>query len=170
MTTCRQHVVDDDDAGNAVANDDGDATAKDSANDCSVNGEGDAAGKDDNDADADRTGERPASNFIAAGEPADAGAQQPGMTGQVKEEILTRWGELGLRVRDGHVHFDPILLDEAEFANAAALTFTFAQVPYTYRRGLVTRLRILTAHGWADCPQRRFDPHGVQAVEAEIGL
>ena len=31
--------------------------------------------------------------------PGHGGAQQPGMTGQVKEEILTRWGELGLRVR-----------------------------------------------------------------------
>jgi hypothetical protein len=29
--------------------------------------------------------------------PAHAGAQQPGMTGQVKEEVLTRAGELGLR-------------------------------------------------------------------------
>ena len=27
--------------------------------------------------------------------PAHAGAQQPGMTGQVKEELLTRWAELG---------------------------------------------------------------------------
>jgi hypothetical protein len=46
--------------------------------------------------------------------PGEGGAQQPGMTGQVKEEILTRWGELGLRVKRGRVHFDPILLDEAE--------------------------------------------------------
>ncbi len=35
--------------------------------------------------------------------PGEGGAQQPGMTGQVKEEILTRWGELGLRVRHGKV-------------------------------------------------------------------
>ena len=27
-----------------------------------------------------------------------AGAKQPGMTGQVKEEVLTRFGELGVRV------------------------------------------------------------------------
>jgi hypothetical protein len=31
--------------------------------------------------------------------PGEGGAQQPGMTGQVKEEILTRWGELGLRCK-----------------------------------------------------------------------
>ena len=50
--------------------------------------------------------------------PGEGGAQQPGMTGQVKEEILTRWGELGLRVRDGRVHFDPVLLDAAELPEA----------------------------------------------------
>jgi hypothetical protein len=33
--------------------------------------------------------------------PAHAGAQQPGMTGQVKEEVLTRLGELGFVLADG---------------------------------------------------------------------
>ncbi|MEZ4646669.1 MAG: hypothetical protein R3E31_28750 [Chloroflexota bacterium] len=42
--------------------------------------------------------------------PAGRGAQQPGMTGQVKEEILTRWGELGVFVQDGVLHFAPTLL------------------------------------------------------------
>ena len=35
--------------------------------------------------------------------PRHAGAQQPGMTGQVKEEILTRRGELGIRIREGRI-------------------------------------------------------------------
>ena len=47
--------------------------------------------------------------------PKHAGAQQPGMTGQVKEEILTRFGELGLRVSDGTVRFEPSLLRPSEF-------------------------------------------------------
>jgi hypothetical protein len=97
--------------------------------------------------------------------PGEGGAQQPGMTGQVKEEILTRWGELGLRVRHGRVHFDPVLLDAAELPVA----FTWAQVPYRYQRGVATRLRVLTAAGWQECPDRSFDPLGVQAVEAELG-
>jgi len=100
--------------------------------------------------------------------PGEGGAQQPGMTGQVKEEILTRWGELGLRVRDGRVRFDPVLLDEAEIPGDGALTFTWARVPYAYRRGPQTCLRILTEQGWRDCPDRSFDPKGVQAVEAEV--
>ena len=42
--------------------------------------------------------------------PAHAGAQQPGMTGQVKEEVLTRFAELGLRVVDGRAMLQPGLL------------------------------------------------------------
>ena len=100
--------------------------------------------------------------------PGEGGAQQPGMTGQVKEEILTRWGELGLRVMQGRIRFDPVLLDEAELPEGGALTFTWARVPYTYRGGPATRLRVLTQEGWADCPDRSFDPCGVTAVEAEV--
>ncbi len=46
--------------------------------------------------------------------PAHAGAQQPGMTGQVKEELLTRSLEVGLRVDDGRIVFDPVLLRPVE--------------------------------------------------------
>ena len=100
--------------------------------------------------------------------PGEGGAQQPGMTGQVKEEILTRWGELGLRVQQGRIRFDPVLLDEAELPEGGELTFTWARVPYTYRRGPATRLRVLTREGWVDCPDRSFDPSGARAVEAEV--
>jgi hypothetical protein len=47
--------------------------------------------------------------------PAHAGAQQPGMTGQVKEELLTRWAELGLTVSQGSIRFSPMLLSNREF-------------------------------------------------------
>ena len=47
--------------------------------------------------------------------PKHSGAQQPGMTGQVKEEVLTRFGELGIQVHDGIIHFSPILLRKQEF-------------------------------------------------------
>jgi hypothetical protein len=90
------------------------------------------------------------------------------MTGQVKEEILTRWGELGLRMRGGRVHFDPVLLDAAELPEDGALSFTWARVPYNYRRGAATTLRVLSTQGWIDCPDRSFDPTGVSAVEATL--
>ena len=86
--------------------------------------------------------------------PLDGGAKQPGMTGQVKEEILTRLGELGVRVEGGAIRFQPDLLcpseflaDPAEFRyydvegreqklslSPDSLAFTYCQVPVEYRR------------------------------------
>jgi hypothetical protein len=102
--------------------------------------------------------------------PGEGGAQQPGMTGQVKEEILTRWGELGLRVRGGRARFDPVLLDAAELPVGGALTFTWARVPCTWRRGDKTRLRVRTQDGWQDCPDHSFTLAGVLEVEADVCL
>ena len=84
--------------------------------------------------------------------PPDGGARQPGMTGQVKEEILTRLGELGVRVDGGVVRFAPTLLQSEEFVTtdcvfdfldvagepdhlalpAGSLAFTYCQVPVRY--------------------------------------
>ncbi|MDE0160844.1 MAG: hypothetical protein OXL98_03830 [Acidimicrobiaceae bacterium] len=80
--------------------------------------------------------------------PGHTGAQQPGMTGAVKEGILLRWGELGLQVEDGCLRFAPVLLDPAEFLAAARpwpplgqggrleegmLGFTYCGAPVVYR-------------------------------------
>jgi hypothetical protein len=50
--------------------------------------------------------------------PAHAGAQQPGMTGQVKEEVLARPGELGLVVDDGRLRVERPLLPSVELVGA----------------------------------------------------
>lgn len=47
--------------------------------------------------------------------PFNKGAQQPGMTGQVKEDILSRFGELGFVVKDGKLNFQPQILRKNEF-------------------------------------------------------
>jgi hypothetical protein len=47
--------------------------------------------------------------------PFGKGAQQPGMTGQVKEDILCRMGELGIIIKNGRIHFQPKLLQKKEF-------------------------------------------------------
>jgi hypothetical protein len=85
--------------------------------------------------------------------PGHMGAQQPGMTGQVKEEIVARFGELGLRIQGGVLRFDPCLLRAQEFTSepetfrflgvdnewielalpAQSLAFTWCQVPVIYR-------------------------------------
>jgi len=87
--------------------------------------------------------------------PPSGGAKQPGMTGQVKEEILTRRGEFGIRVQDGAMRFAPTLLQASEFLHEpqefsyydcegkvctlslhpGSLAFTICQVPVVYRRG-----------------------------------
>jgi len=46
--------------------------------------------------------------------PENAGAKQPGMTGQVKEDILARFAELGAHIDAGCVNFRFDLFDNAE--------------------------------------------------------
>ncbi len=87
--------------------------------------------------------------------PAGKGAQQPGMTGQVKEDILSRFGELGVFVERGKLTFKPYLLRKEEFLKEPSLfgyikldgneenltlekntlAFTYCQVPIVYRLG-----------------------------------
>ncbi|MFZ1786536.1 MAG: hypothetical protein WAU23_15120 [Ferruginibacter sp.] len=50
--------------------------------------------------------------------PGNGGAKQPGMTGQVKEDIISRFGELGIDVEDGQISFNPGLLRRSEFLTA----------------------------------------------------
>ena len=52
--------------------------------------------------------------------PADQGAKQPGMTGQVKEEILTRLREMGIFVENGLIVFNPILIRRKELITQAS--------------------------------------------------
>ena len=63
-----------------------------------------------------------------------------------------------------------MLLDASELPAGGELAFTFAHVPYTYRRGGATRLRVQRDGVWQDCPEGRFSPQGVQAVAAEVSF
>jgi len=94
--------------------------------------------------------------------PPNKGAQQPGMTGQVKEEILTRLGELGVRIGDGIIRFKPTFLRRKEFLEkedtyryfdmagrsqsialpADSLAFTYCQVPIIYRLSDAGEVRV----------------------------
>lgn len=85
--------------------------------------------------------------------PSHKGAQQPGMTGQVKEDILTRKGELGVKVHEGKLMFQPSLLNKNQFLQQdekvnfitlenkplsitlekGSLAFTICQVPIIYK-------------------------------------
>jgi hypothetical protein len=56
--------------------------------------------------------------------PSFIGAQQPGMTGQVKEDLIARFGELGVRVQEGRLGFRPDLLLRSELLSQAR-SFTY---------------------------------------------
>ncbi len=64
--------------------------------------------------------------------PSMQGAKQPGMTGQVKEEVLTRWGELGVSIEDGCACFNPIMLNSNEFIDGKYLSFYWCGTKITY--------------------------------------
>ncbi|MBC6366210.1 hypothetical protein [Algoriphagus sp. AK58] len=99
--------------------------------------------------------------------PAHKGAQQPGMTGQVKEDIICRFGELGVAIENGQLSFNPFMLKESEFLNEGqvfewiditgtsiktpvgenSLCFTFCQVPVVYELGSKKRLEAILEGG-----------------------
>ena len=99
--------------------------------------------------------------------PGFAGAKQPGMTGQVKEEVITRLMELGLSVSGGAICFRPFILRKSEFLSssdslsyfdiagdqrsvdlqAGQLGFTYCQVPVVYGLAEETSIVISFADG-----------------------
>jgi hypothetical protein len=99
--------------------------------------------------------------------PIRGGARQPGMTGQVKEEILTRMGELGVFIRDNTLCFVPILLRSDELLDEASefsyfdtegthntlslppgsLAFTICQTPVIYVGGESAKIELMLKGG-----------------------
>ncbi len=84
--------------------------------------------------------------------PSNAGVKQPGLTGQVKEDFISRMGEMGIMVKDGEIVFETSLLNSEEILNKEKsfsyysvageykhiqlfdnqVGFTFCQVPVIY--------------------------------------
>ncbi len=99
--------------------------------------------------------------------PFKKGAQQPGMTGQVKEDILSRIGELGVKMKAGKLVFEPGLLHKNEFLQKdthasfilvngdtkilmlekESLAFTICQVPVIYKMAATDQIEVLYTDG-----------------------
>jgi len=99
--------------------------------------------------------------------PAGKGAQQPGMTGQVKEDILSRIGELGVFIKKGTLNFNPCLLRKTAFLSSSAsfnyvdldgssksievlkdsLAFTYCQVPVIYSITKTNSIEVMNVDG-----------------------
>jgi hypothetical protein len=94
--------------------------------------------------------------------PKYGGAKQPGMTGQVKEDIINRWAVLGVRVNEGVISFEPYILKKEEFLlenrsffyfdlakekkeiplSPGSMAFTYCQVPIVYTLADEQRIHI----------------------------
>lgn len=99
--------------------------------------------------------------------PGFAGAQQPGMTGQVKEDLISRLGEMGVAVEDGRLCFHRFLVRRSEFLKKATpfrfydldgqlrridldsgtMAFTTCQVPVVAHGSGPRRIEITRADG-----------------------
>jgi len=99
--------------------------------------------------------------------PFHRGAQQPGMTGQVKEDIINRWAELGVQVDNGCISFKPEFLNPEEFMKKSAvyeyynvkgekveielqkdqLAFTYCQIPVVYTKSSVEGIELINVDG-----------------------
>jgi hypothetical protein len=115
--------------------------------------------------------------------PAGKGAQQPGMTGQVKEDILSRFGELGVFMKEGLLVFNPCMLRKDEFLDEAQtfnyinvngdesvlkveknqLVFTYCQVPVVYAISNEYKTNVL----FNDGSQQTFDQMGLDKETSE---
>jgi hypothetical protein len=99
--------------------------------------------------------------------PGTAGAQQPGMTGQVKEDFLCRMRELGIHIDSGNLVIKPDLLNKQELLDQECMFeyfdtagerqeiilksgqfgFTFCQVPFIYTASAEDRTIITYCDG-----------------------
>jgi hypothetical protein len=121
--------------------------------------------------------------------PANKGAQQPGMTGQVKEDIISRFGELGVLVKDGKLCFDPSMLRKSEFlikkqlfqyvdihgksielpVEEKSLCFTYCQVPVVYKLSNRSALEIVSNTGVSTSENLDLDTTQSQKVFGRTG-
>lgn len=131
--------------------------------------------------------------------PGFAGAKQPGMTGQVKEEVITRLMELGVIVTAGCINFKPFILRKSELLSqpdtlvyfavdgkseslpleVGQLGFTYCQVPVIYHLAKQPSIKLSFANGTtteiagdqinAELSTQIFDKQGT-VVKIEVGL
>lgn len=122
--------------------------------------------------------------------PMGKGAQQPGMTGQVKEDILSRFGELGVVVHKGKIGFNPVMLQRSEFNTKTrqavyvntkneqqtitlpehTLLFTYCQLPVLYKLNETGGIEITWEDGTVTRQGAMFlDEHDSAAIFQRTG-
>ena len=99
--------------------------------------------------------------------PSFAGVQQPGMTGQVKEDIISRFREFGIKIKSGKILINPSLLRKKEFLEKENLftyydltgkeqniicqknsfAITYCQVPFVFKLSNKTKIVVFKEEG-----------------------
>ncbi len=74
------------------------------------------------------------------------GVQQPGMTGQVKEDIISRFFELGVHIDNGNIVINTTMLRTNMFVDNQ-LHFTYCQTPFVYQLGTQRTITVSLADG-----------------------
>jgi len=102
--------------------------------------------------------------------PSGSGVKQPGLTGQVKEDIISRIGEMGVRIKEGKVVFETSLFNDDEILKNKQIFeyhsiegkgcdielhenqvgFTFCQVPIVYTISDRNSIKIMFKDGYAE--------------------
>ncbi len=113
--------------------------------------------------------------------PGNAGVKQPGMTGQVKEDIISRMGELGVIVNNGEISFNTKLLNQKEFLTKEKtfsyisinqeqenlklfknqLGFTICQIPIIYSLNNLNGIKVYYKDG-------KIDKQNTNIINSEI--
>lgn len=116
--------------------------------------------------------------------PENAGVKQPGMTGQVKEDILSRFAELGVKISQGCLGFRFDLFDRSELLSsprefryvdlsgdsrsvevpAGGFAFTLCQVPVVCVSGTQNNLSVR----FADGAESSLDDHQLDAETSRL--
>ncbi len=69
-------------------------------------------------------------------------SEQAGMTGQVKESVIMRRGELGIFVKEGEIHFDKWFIPESEFLEDGTFSSSIYTIPVAYEKTNTTEDKI----------------------------
>ena len=117
------------------------------------------------------------------------GAQQPGMTGQVKEDLLARMGEMGVHVKAGKIYFDPQFLRVVDLLKESttvkfvdvqgqfksfdiaphSLFFTYGQVPVVYQLDEEDKIVVLCNGQSIQIKSNHLDQHLSQKIFGRTG-
>ena len=115
--------------------------------------------------------------------PENAGVKQPGMTGQVKEDILARFAEVGVHIAEGCLQFRLDLFDRDELVGQATdfeyydingkaqsisvpdqgFAYTIFQVPVLYSTGDSDLITVQSADG----TERSFDGKSLDSATSQ---